>query len=44
MAALTGCGPGCALMGATALLLLLRDWLSSLQLKLDLRLRSLCWI
>lgn len=43
MAALTACGPDCARLGATAPLLP-RDWLSGLELKLDLRLRSLCWI
>lgn len=42
MAALTACGPGCARLGAGAPLL--RDWLSSLELKLDFRLWILCWI
>ena len=42
MTACTGCGPGCAPPGATAPLL--RDWLSSLQLRLDLSICSLCCI
>lgn len=47
MAELTACGSCCARLGATALLLLLpllRDWISSLEVKLDLRLWILCWI
>lgn len=42
-AAQSGCGPDCALMGATAAPLR-GSWFSALWPKLDFRLRSLCWI
>lgn len=43
MAALTACGPGRTRLWADEWLLL-RDWLSSLELRLYLRLWSFCWI